>query len=74
MSENAKWKNYTGHRVLVEPNDRYNQHEPGPRELFVLGASPSGLHVQFKWPDGKKPFWCPEDEYLLIEDLGEIGK
>lgn len=69
---NFNWNPYAGHRVLVEPNPDQDKHEPGPREFAVIGASPSGTHVKFKNVRGS-PFWCPHDEYVLLEDLGLEG-
>lgn len=62
------WKNYTKHRVIVTPQD----HDGGPREYMLLEVSPSGEMLKFQNSRGKT-FWCPHNQYLLVEDLGEGG-
>lgn len=62
------WKKLVGSRVLVSPID----HDGGPREYKLIEVSPSGEMLKFENSRGKT-FWCPHDQYMLLEDLGEGG-
>lgn len=62
------WKSLIGKRLLMEPND----HNGGPREYKLIEVSPSGDMLKFENSRGKT-FWCPRQQYTMLEDLGRDG-
>ncbi len=62
------WKKLVGSRLLVNPND----HDGGPREYRLIEVSPSGEMLKFENGRGKT-FWCPHQQYTVLEDLGKTG-
>lgn len=66
MPQPFSWKNLIDRRVLVAPLD----HDGGPREYILREVAPKSGLVKFENNRGKT-FWCPDDQYELLEDLGE---
>ncbi len=72
MAKNTEksWDSLTGHRLIVKPTSgRGRDDEDREREYTLTEISTSGERIKFLNTRGKS-FWCPRDEYTLVEDLG----
>lgn len=64
------WNTLVNHRMIVKPTSgRGRDDEDREREYTLTEVSASGERIKFLNTRGKS-FWCPKDEYSLVEDLG----
>jgi hypothetical protein len=58
------------HRLIVKPNPRLGRDDNYEREYSLTEISPNGSRLKFRNVRGGV-FWCPTEEYVVVEDLGE---